>query len=380
VIHAFLGELEPAAERVDQAVEIAEALDLPDVLSDALNTRSFVLHRTGRDHEALLTIEGALKIARDRHLGRELLRSLYNLSFSLGVWDRDVEARRANLEGLELARERRNQFWEHHFIFNLVSEDVILGDWDAALRRAAVSVAHGQAPGVLFGEVALPWVLVERGKLEEARRILESMAPFAAREGPQSRSLEALARAAVRRGEGRAREALDAAEEVLARRAGLGDRHFYVKFGFVEAVEAAFALDDLDRVAELLREWDEHSAERRTPFVEAQEQLFAARLAACRGEPEPVEPSMVRAATIFRELSQPFYVAVTLLENGEWLAGHGRGGDAKPLLDEAQEIFERLRAAPWLERVSRACSFSDAQLMRPRNDQTACRAVEAGLR
>jgi ATP/maltotriose-dependent transcriptional regulator MalT len=168
----------------------------------------------------------------------------------------------------------------------------------------------------------------------------------------QPRSLEAVARAAVRRAEGRTEEALAAAKEVLARRAGLGGRHGWVKLAFVEAVEAAFALNDLDRVADLLEEWERCSSELRTPYVEAQEQRFAARLAAQRGEADAVEPSFLRANAIFRELSMPFYVAVTLLEHGEWLAASGRCVDAERLLDEAQEIFERLRAVPWLERVS----------------------------
>ena len=59
-------------------------------------------------------------------------------------------------------------------------------------------------------------------------------------------------------------------------------------------------------------------------------------------------------------------MAVALLEHGEWLIGQGRGNDAEPLLDGAQEIFERLPAAPWLERVFQARPLSDAQLMRPR--------------
>jgi hypothetical protein len=138
----------------------------------------------------------------------------------------------------------------------------------------------------------------------------------------------------------------------VARTAVLGGRYFYVKLGFVEAVESAFALDDLDRVAELLREWELQSAERRTPFVEGHEQRFAARLAARCGEPDAVEPSLVRATEIFRELSRPFYIAVTLLERSEWMAGQDRSDDAEPLLAEAREIFERLRATPWLERVS----------------------------
>jgi hypothetical protein len=41
-----------------------------------------------------------------------------------------------------------------------------------------------------------------------------------------------------------------------------------------------------------------------------------------------------------------------LLEHGEWLAERGHDDDAEPLLAEARAIFERLKARPWLERVS----------------------------
>ena len=47
----------------------------------------------------------------------------------------------------------------------------------------------------------------------------------------------------------------------------------------------------------------------------------------------------------------PFYLAVTELEHAEWLAGQGRDEEAEPLLVEAHEIFERLEATPWLERL-----------------------------
>ena len=39
------------------------------------------------------------------------------------------------------------------------------------------------------------------------------------------------------------------------------------------------------------------------------------------------------------------------LEHGEWLAAQGRAEEAEPLFAEAREIFERLEAKPWLERV-----------------------------
>jgi predicted ATPase/DNA-binding SARP family transcriptional activator/tetratricopeptide (TPR) repeat protein len=351
-IHALLGELEPAGERIAEALELAEALDLPDVLSGALNARYLVLQWSGRDADARSALERALAIARENNLHGPLLRALYNLSFEIGVGDRVVESRRINHEGLELARACADQGFEYRFISNLVEEDVWLGDWDAALRVAAECYSqHGRNVAVLS---PLPWLFVQRGELGEARRTLEKLAPLAARDGLQPRSLEAVARAVVRRAEGRTREALAAAEEVLARRARLGGRHSWVKLAFEEAVEAAFALDDLDRVAELLDEWELRSSEQRTPYVEAHEQRFAARLAARRGEADAVEPSFLRATDIFRELSTPFYVAVALLERGEWLAEQGRGEDAEPLLVEARETFQRLKARPWLERASQS--------------------------
>jgi predicted ATPase len=368
-IHVLLGELELAGERVDQALELAEALDLPDVLCNALNTRTALLHRSGRDADALPVLERALAIARENNLDSQLLRTLYNLSFTISVWDRVAEVKRVNLEGLEVARAGGFESEEKDFIGNLVALDVDLGDWDAAVRAAAETDSlHGRD---LAFFAPFPWLFVQRGELGEARRALHRLAPLAARDGLQPRSLEAVARAAVRRAEGRTEEALAAAEEVLARRAGLGGRHSWVKLAFVEAVEAAFALDDLDRVVDLLEEWERRFSEQRTPYVEAHERRFAARLAARRGEADAVEPSFLRASVIFRELSMPFYAAVTLLEHGEWLAASGRGVDAEPLLDEAQEIFERLRAVPWLERVSQARRLSDERPMRRSQPPTA---------
>jgi hypothetical protein len=54
-----------------------------------------------------------------------------------------------------------------------------------------------------------------------------------------------------------------------------------------------------------------------------------------------------------REIGIPFFLAQVLLEHGEWLTEQGRAEDARPLLDEARSTFDRLRAAPYLERVDK---------------------------
>jgi len=48
-----------------------------------------------------------------------------------------------------------------------------------------------------------------------------------------------------------------------------------------------------------------------------------------------------------------FWLAVTLAEHGAWLVQQDRSEDAKSLLDEARQIFERLEAKPWLDRLER---------------------------
>ena len=44
-------------------------------------------------------------------------------------------------------------------------------------------------------------------------------------------------------------------------------------------------------------------------------------------------------------------IPVTLLEQAEWLAEQGRGDEGRPFVEEARQVFERLQARPWLDRV-----------------------------
>jgi len=67
-----------------------------------------------------------------------------------------------------------------------------------------------------------------------------------------------------------------------------------------------------------------------------------------RGDRELAADGLESAAALFRELGVPFWLGVTLLEHGELLAA---SGEAEPLLTEAEELFERLGARPWLERL-----------------------------
>jgi ATP/maltotriose-dependent transcriptional regulator MalT len=228
----------------------------------------------------------------------------------------------------------------------------VLGDWDDVLptveelaELSHANVAHGGMDVLWTGVV----INVEGGRLEEARKIASHFPPEPSAE-VQETAAYGVVRAILARAEGRASEALAASEEVL-RLAELGTEHPFMKLSFIEALEAGFDLGDLDAVEERLRWFRSLPPGGRRPLLEAHAERFRARLAAARGDDSAVEPGFKLAAALLREIGARFWLAVVLLEQGEWLAQAGRADEAEPLLEEAREIFEQLEAKPWLVRV-----------------------------
>jgi hypothetical protein len=86
----------------------------------------------------------------------------------------------------------------------------------------------------------------------------------------------------------------------------------------------------------------------RPPLLEAVTHRFRAQLAGGTAE---AEDQFTRAIAQLRALELPFHLAVVQLEYAEWLNRGARPDDAAPLVAEARETFERLEAAPWIERL-----------------------------
>jgi tetratricopeptide (TPR) repeat protein len=269
------------------------------------------------------------------------LRANNNLGVVYESSDRYDESIGLTERGLELARRAGNRVWEEAFIGGAISGLVLLGRWDEAV--AAASQIDLDRPDSALLLTHLATVYCERGETETARQLLANPV-LRTSEDLQAISSLALAEAAVLRTEGKPREGLASAEAALAARAELGITFLNVKLALVEALEAAFSLGDTDRVRELLDEIEALRPGERPPLLEAHAHRFRAKLS--RHEAE-----FRAAANLFRELFLVFWLAVTLLEHAELLAEQGRPSEAEPLLAEAREVFERLGAKPWLERL-----------------------------
>jgi hypothetical protein len=140
-----------------------------------------------------------------------------------------------------------------------------------------------------------------------------------------------------------------AAERAIEGRLTLGLGSQDVKQGYRHGLEAALGLGENETVDRLLRIVEEAPVGLRPPYLAALAQRFRARLA---GDGAEADRLFSAAAAQFAAIEVPFEEAVVLLEHGEWLLRLGRPADAEPLLGRARETFERLDAAPWLERVA----------------------------
>jgi class 3 adenylate cyclase/predicted ATPase len=356
----FEGHDDRAAERLERALELAESLGLPEVLSQALNSKGalILMGAKGRPEEGFALLQHALNVALDHDAWPAALRAHYNLSNLLYYYDRYEEAARYVEEGLALSRRLGDRLWEWMFIAEGVFLAFMAGEWDAAVRQAAdiPRLEETSASRFAAGEIlqSIPALLVERGLIEEAARSLKSYAVFEHSADLQERVGYQAANAAVLRGRGRLEEALAAAREALEGRIKLGAVFTGAKAGFVEAAQAALALGDTKTVEELLGIPAALGAGEATPSWRGHAARIRARLDASRSEIIGVEERFETAAELFRQISVPFWLAVTLTEHGEWLTEQGRGEEALPILSEAREVFERLKARPWLDRVDRA--------------------------
>ena len=89
-----------------------------------------------------------------------------------------------------------------------------------------------------------------------------------------------------------------------------------------------------------------------SPVLQAMGARYSARRGALRGDAN-VGDGFTAAAELYGQTGFPVLRGETLIEHAEWLVSTGRSDEAEPLLTEAEELFERLRARYWLERIAR---------------------------
>ncbi len=350
----FLGHREAAFDRIEQALTIAERLQAPRALSEAMDTKALVLLSFSRPEEATLLLQHSLDIALEHNLGEAAARALNNLGAFMNERDEHEAELEYGSRSVELARKLGNRPWLEVTSLGIVSPLLFLGRWDEAIQSFEEAKQVGGDAFGTRGAAELPtigFVFVYRGEIEKARGVL-ALSMSAESEDIQARAAWHTLNAMLCRVEGKFADAWASATVVFELRAELGDRSPSTKDAIVELCETGFATKDLDKVNEVLdvvRVWQPGEL---TPYTRAQVQRFEARLKVARDLDPTEDFDSVRRA--FDKMSMPFWKAVVSTELAEWLLDQGRDGEAAPLVMDARATFEHLRATPWLERLDKS--------------------------
>jgi len=171
----FAGDIESAAERIEVALDIAESLWLPEILPQALNTKSLTLLAKGRPQECVALLEYALKTALDNDIPSASLRAYFNLAELSLQFDRFEEARDYVQHGLALARRIGNGFWERRLLGQAYPL-YALGQWDellANLNELPIDLIQQERGSFSVFRLTGPLALLHRGEAVEARRLFD---------------------------------------------------------------------------------------------------------------------------------------------------------------------------------------------------------------
>jgi class 3 adenylate cyclase/tetratricopeptide (TPR) repeat protein len=321
---ALAGETAVAISLGREALELAQALDLPEVRAHALNNIGLSRHRQGDPGGGLGELEESVELARAIN-SPELARGLNNLAQAFSEWgyvQRSVELRREAVR----AGERMGNFASgRHAYSMLIWWDYALGNWDEFLRQTSTFLEESVRLGGGYQDAVL-----------RARRALVLAA----------RDQDAEAAADASRALEQAREIGDpqVLRGVLAHVAFVEHELGEVEAAREHAIEAVWSQADLPLLALTARRLGIEEILRDFIAGEAPEDLWVPAVSGV------LEGDYVVAADRYRDLGVPTFEAHARLCAAEQLRADGRHAEAEVQLAAALAFFRAVGATRYLRR------------------------------
>ena len=340
-----LGETESQIHYSGQMVVLAEALDDPEAIANALTHLGVGYASMGAHRAGVILLESAAGTIRDHDLPVALARVLTNLSAFLNAHDLPTALRHAE-EGAEVGRRAGLR----PFVEIAVANAAVAYWCSGRLTDVADLIGEGldaTTPFIPFVWSTFQiWLAEARGEPIPPRRTddetdnLLYLAWLASAD---------LARASAGGDRG---EVIRLAELVLDTQlasAGLDDDFFLL---WPPAVLAALGADDLDLAERLLAPVSDALPGQRSPAVSAQWHRLLGLLAAARGEDPALAETELRAGIdALGAYGAIGFQAQAREELGRFLITQGRDDEAESLLDAARTTYTEIGAAGWLTRL-----------------------------
>jgi tetratricopeptide (TPR) repeat protein len=346
----FTGELERGGELIERALDMGEALGLPEILVFGWSGKGIWMSR-GRRHEAELLVQGAADLALEHGLLDRASVSFGNLSDQ----SFQADAYPAALAHLERVREIAQQAGDRPNEWFSSSERTyplyMLGRWDEALEAFAELPEEQLSIGftLLSPITSIVEIHIHRGELERARQIMALYEPMNRSIDVQDRAGYLSGAAALAFAEGRHAEAIEHGLEGFEAGNLIGPNAQAVKQATLWTAEAASVLGREETLTTMLEFVEQLPPGRKSPLMLGHMHRLRGRSAA---DVEAASAEYAQAERLFEETGIVFWLAVTRLEHAEALVrGGGDPARARALLDAARETFVRLNARPWAERA-----------------------------
>ncbi len=362
----FLGDYEGAGPPLEIALAIAEELDLPAVLADALTLKAIRFRHTGRVRQARSLWIGAIELVERQELGPELAVAATGLGNLAVLWDLPDAAERTEA-GLAIARRQGVRLLENLNGANLMMVRVLRGEWAQADELAVELLAgDGERPAAQAVNFVQAILHLLRGQVLAARDVFERMAATPT-ENEERRACLVAIELSLLLAEGDAESALARGEEFLPRAIDVvGIDHESVRQAWPETLHAALALGATASAARVLALVAERPPGMIPPYLTAHLARLGGLVRALAHRDETVERDLRAALEDFRALGYPYWVAIAETDLGDWLEGRGRIEEAGTLRRDATAALTALGTSAAQGRCSTASAHLPARPSRIR--------------
>jgi hypothetical protein len=329
-------------------IGLAEAAEDWQLLSEVLAGYGSLLVSTGRPTLALGVIRVALDIARDHDLLQAQLIPLNNLASFLASRDLPVARRYAD-EGLALARRLGDVDNGVYLVGTAAGVYCLSGAWDELLELAADPDFDKATSVASVLQVYESLVCLARGESAEE--------PPQRDDGPEStaqfKAIEYAQRALWAWSAGDTARAVDVMTRALEVYYSYFELDDDMPMIWSTLLDFATTTGDRELAGRWLQVVGDAPRGRQPYLIRALVPYFRARLNR-DGDVHLVDSDFTEAALALRTYGAPYWLARCMLEHAEFLIAANDVDGTTELLDEAEQIFTTLKAAPWIERARRA--------------------------
>jgi DNA-binding CsgD family transcriptional regulator len=345
-----LGDLDGATHACEQAVSAASAAGDPYSASIAVNSLAMVCVFRSQYVDALRISDDALRLA-DESLARQGRQ--YPVHIGRGqilVWlDRLEEGRSTLQAGRRISEERGVRWALPSFGVFLGVERFIAGEWDDALAEleSSLELAEeiGETYSVVLAHIVIAAISFHRDDLSRATAAVEAAYQDLTDRGFRYRTeWAAWPHALLQEASGESARALETLTAPWEESTRLGISTQY-PFAGPDLVRLAMAEGDTGLARRVAAAVGDVASRNDVPWLRG----TALR---CQGLAENDAHALVAAADAYAEASRPLPLALASEDAATALIRQGETERARPLLDRAVAIYERLGADRDLSRAS----------------------------